>query len=290
MRRLSLFTGLFWICTLAFSQEAADTTKPWKYTGETNLSFSQVSLTNWAAGGESSMSGNAFFNLGADYTKNKSVWSNKMELAFGLQKLGDADMKKTDDKIYISTSYGYKAGKKWFYNATLSFKSQFANGYNYPNDSVVISKFLAPAYVLGALGMEYKPNAEFSLGLLPVSGRTTIVNDDTLSAHGAFGVEPGKKMRFEFGGSIIMNIKKEIFENVDFTSSLELFSNYLEDPQNIDVTWEVFINMKINDFLSANIATTLLYDNDIMITDKDGNVGPRTQFKEVFGIGLSYKF
>ncbi|WP_423129656.1 hypothetical protein [Gaoshiqia sp. Z1-71] len=54
--------------------------------------------------------------------------------------------------------------------------------------------------------------------------------------------------------------------------------------------------MKINSFLSANLITNLIYDNDIKIPidkDHDGltdEIGPRIQFKELFGIGLNVKF
>jgi len=79
-------------------------------------------------------------------------------------------------------------------------------------------------------------------------------------------------------------------------STVDLFSNYLHNPQNIDVNWQVLINMKVNKFLSASITTHIIYDDDIMIPldrNEDGiteGKGPRTQFKEVLGVGLSYKF
>jgi len=286
-----VFTAATLILSISLSgQVATDTAKFWTVKVETALQSSQVSLTNWAAGGESSVSGNALFNLNASYTKNMAIWANSVELAFGLLKQGDGKIKKTDDKIFLSTSYGYKASEKWLYNTTLSFRSQFANGYNYPNDSVVISKFLAPAYILGTIGMEYKPDANFSLIMAPASGRITIVTDDTLSSRGAFGVEPGKKMRFGFGANVTIMLKGIIMENVDYSTSLQLFSNYLDNPQNIDILWELFLNMKINDFLSANLSANMIYDDNVSITDKDGNTGPRIQFKEVLGIGFSYKF
>ncbi len=286
----AIFTLSLLILANIIIAQPADTIKNWKTGVESSLAFSQVSLSNWAAGGESSISGNAFLNLSANYKKDKSQWENNLELAYGLMKQGKDDVRKTNDKIYFSTTYGYQAVKKFYYSASLNFKSQFAKGYNYPNDSVEISNFLAPAYILAALGMEYKQGECFSLTLSPLSGRLIIVNDDTLSKKGAFGVEKGEKLKLEFGSSFKMNFKKEIIKNVDLSSKLELFSNYLDDPQNIDVFWEMLINMKINNYLSANISTTLIYDDDIMITDKNGNTGPRTQFKEVFGIGFSYKF
>ncbi|MBK8927730.1 MAG: hypothetical protein IPM74_17965 [Crocinitomicaceae bacterium] len=81
-----------------------------------------------------------------------------------------------------------------------------------------------------------------------------------------------------------------MMENITITSKLSLFSNYANNPQNIDVNWENLIEFKVNKYISATLATHLIYDDDIDITDADGNTGPRTQFKEVIGIGFSYKF
>ena len=166
----------------------------------------------------------------------------------------------------------------------LNFKSQFSDGYDYPNDSVPISRFLAPAYILYSLGLDYKPNDKFSLFFSPITGKITIVSDGRLAAEGAFGVEPakydksgvriqaGKNVRYEFGAYLKSEINKNLMENVSLQSKLELFSSYDHNPQNVDVNWEVLIVMKINKFLSANVNTNLVYDDDIKITDKNGKV------------------
>jgi hypothetical protein len=82
------------------------------------------------------------------------------------------------------------------------------------------------------------------------------------------------------------------FKNrVTLKSTLGLFTNYLENPQNVDVDWKMSINMKINDYLSANLNTHLIYDDDIKTSDDEGNPrGAKVQFKEVFGVGITYKF
>lgn len=139
--------------------------------------------------------------------------------------------------------------------------------------------------------MEYKPNETFYVVISPVAGKLTMVLDDTLSARGSFGVDPGEKTRLELGGSASVGVKQEILKNVILSSTLGLFSNYLENAQNIDVDWKVMINMKINDYLSANLNTHLIYDDDIKTSDDNGNPrGAKVQFKEVFGVGLTYKF
>jgi hypothetical protein len=224
-------------------------------------------------------------------------------VALGYSHLGDAKAIKTDDKIEINSLYGYKAAENFFYSLAFSFKTQFTDGFDYKNDSTNrISGFLVPAYITLGIGMEYKSSSTFSINVAPVTGRVTIVNDQDLADKGEFGVDPaeydentgikmadGKTSRFEIGAKIAAILDIKLVENVNFNSKLELFSDYLHNPQNIDVDWQNLITMKINSWLNANISAHLIYDDDITIRDNDGNSGPRTQFKEVLSIGLSYK-
>lgn len=276
----------------ALAQEPQDTVKYWKRSGVFSANFSQVSLTNWAAGGESSMSGVFLLNYLANYKKDSLYWDNYINLGYGFLKNDNEDLKKSTDRIELNSKVGYNTAGKWNYAGLVSFKSQFAPGYNFPrtpNDSP-ISKFLAPAYINLALGMDYK-NDYMSLFISPATGKFTIVNDDALSALGEFGVEKGKKLRSEMGGSIRLGIKKEVVKNVTMQTKLDLFSNYFHNPQNIDVDWNFMVNMKVNEWLSANLLTQLIYDDDVKIHDKDtGKSAPMVQFMEMFGIGLSFKF
>lgn len=294
---------------ISFSQE--EETAPeskWKKGGMASLTFNQVSLTNWAAGGQSSISGNVFFNLFANYKDEKQTWDNTLDLGYGLIRNNSQPFVKSDDRIELNSKYGRNINKDWYYSGLLNFRTQFAPGYNIPNDSVLISDFLAPGYILLAIGVDYKPSDNFTLMLSPVTSKTTIVNNQTLADAGAFGVEgavydalgnrttAGKMIRNEVGAFLKMMYKKDIVENVNFQTKLDLFSNYLNNPQNIDINWETIVTMKINKFLSANLNTHLIYDDDIDIAvdnNDDGitdAVGPRVQFKEVFGLGVSFKF
>jgi len=163
-------------------------------------------------------------------------------------------------------------------------------GFNYPNDSTQISGFLAPAYILIALGMDYKPNDVFALLISPLTGKFTIVRNQNLANAGAFGVEPGKNIRNEFGIYVKLKYKRNLMENITLQTKVDLFANYLDHPENIDINWEVLVTMKVNKYISANISASLIYDDDIDIVQENGRIGPATQFKELFGIGLSYKF
>lgn len=290
MKKLLILIMLFPF--LAFSQEVPDSLKLWKTGGVFTANFSQVSLTNWAAGGKSSMSGVFLFNTFANYKKDSLSWDNSLDLAYGFLKENDADLIKSSDKIDFNSKLGYSTTKFWYYTVLFNFKSQFAPGYNYPrtDGDQPISKFLAPGYITLGLGMDYK-REHFSMYLSPATGKFTIVNDEALSAAGEFGVDPGKKFRSEFGALAKFSVNKEILKNVTLQSKLDLFSNYFHNPQNVDVDWSVLLNLKVNDYLTTSLITQLIYDDDVKIENPDtGAKAPMVQFMEIFGIGLSAKF
>lgn len=291
-----IFVVLMMIPLALFSQEKPDSIKSWNFGGLGSLNFSQVSLTNWAAGGRSSTSGVAIFNVFGNYMKDNISWENSLDMGYGLLKEQDNEVVKSNDKLDFNSKFGVKKTEKIYYSTLFNFKTQFAPGYKYPNTTDAISRFLAPAYMTLSVGVDYKPNKLLSFFISPLTGKMTIVNDNDLSAMGAFGVDPGKTVRMEVGSFAKMEVKTEIMKNVSLNSKLDLFSNYLHNPENIDVNWDLLINMKINDFLSANLISNLIYDDDIKIgfdENNDGVIersGPRVQFKEMFGLGLSLKF
>lgn len=291
-----------------------DTIKGWKTGGVFSVGLAQTSLTNWAAGGLNSFAVNGMMSVFGNYSGEKNSWNNSLDLGYGLLKQGkETGWMKTDDKIDFLSKYGRQFYKSWYYAALVNFKTQMTNGYNYPNDSVPISKLLAPAYFLGSLGVDYKPNSYFSLFAAPLTLKTTIVNDQTLADAGAYGVDKaiydeagmllthGKLFRNEIGGYVRViysrnNFKAEWLKNVAFTTKIDFFSNYIDKPENIDVSWETLLAFKVNKYLSVNINTHLIYDDDINIavdTNNDGIMdrsGPRVQFKEILGVGFAYKF
>ncbi|MFM9005896.1 MAG: DUF3078 domain-containing protein, partial [Flavobacteriales bacterium] len=288
-----------------------DTLKGWKTGGLLGINISQASFTNWAAGGQNTIALGGIANLYAKYYNEHSAWENMLDLGYGLLKQGkDADFIKTDDKVDFTSKYGRKVSPHWNYAGLVNFKTQMTAGYNYPNDSVKISDLLAPAYVLAALGMDYKPNEKFTAFVAPITSKNTLVNNTALANAGAFGVEaavydsegniltPGKKSRSEIGGYVRVLYRQTFFKDksVSVTSKLDLFSNYQNNPENIDVSWETIIGLKVNKFITTTITTHLVYDDDIDIAvdrNNDGitdGAGPRTQFKEVIGVGLNVKF
>ncbi|MBK7213526.1 MAG: DUF3078 domain-containing protein [Bacteroidales bacterium] len=277
---------------------SSDSTKHWKLKFETSIGFTQTTLTNWAKGGENSAAVKTSINIFEDYTKGKFTWNNYLGAAYMVQKQQSyTDWRKADDKINLFTKAGIYAWKHWDYTGLLEFKSQFARGFNYPNQDDYTSKFMAPAYFQLAIGLSYKPADYFSVLLSPVGARVTIVNDDTLSAKGAFGVTPGEKSLLQAGASVNALFKKDIFKNVNLMSKLDLFSDYSKRPKNlIDVwivSWENLLNLKVNKYISMNLATMLIYDDNIPYVDPDKPTekhGPRTQFMETFTVGFAYSF
>lgn len=273
------------------AQEAQDTSY-WKVSGQASVNFSQVSFSNWVGGGKNSVSGVGLFDINAIYQKDKMQWNNTLKAGYGLLKEEKDEMVKTDDKLELNSKFGVQMkNEHLLYSTFVNFLTQFADGHKYPNTTDKISTFFAPAYLTVASGFDYQPSEKFSLFVTPVSGKFTFVTDEELSAAGAFGVEEGKKARAEMGAIVKSEFKTGLMKNVNLATTLSLFSNYFNNPQNIDVNWDVAVNMKINDYLSANLLTNLVYDHDILIPlDDEGNTGRRIQLKQLFGVGLSYKF
>lgn len=304
-----LFIAVFLSCAIKAqtSDSIPDTTQVWKKGVLASLNFSQVSLTNWASGGQSSYSANGIISTFLKYKNQNVKWDNSLDIAYGILQQKKNPLIKTDDKIDLASNYSYKAFRNFNYSFLIGFKTQMAQGYNYPNDSVLISDFMAPGYILISLGMDYKPEKGFNIMASPLTGKITIVNNTDLASQGAFGVKgaefdefgnvitAGEKIRREYGAYIKATIKKEIFTNITVQSQLDFFSNYMHNPQNIDINWETLVNFKVNKSISANITTHLIYDDDItipfedIITGETKQIGPRVQFKEVLGIGISYK-
>ncbi|MDD4971797.1 MAG: DUF3078 domain-containing protein [Paludibacter sp.] len=267
-----------------------DTIVGWKKGIVTGINLAQTALVNWSAGGESSVAFNGMVSTFANYKDTTSEWVNTLDVGFGMLQQGKGRFIKTDDRFDLLSKYGVKAFSNFNYAILANFKTQFAPGYNYPNDSVKISNLLAPAYLLAAVGLNYVPNSYFNAFLAPLTGKLTIVNDDALSAAGAYGVVPGKKTKGEFGGYARLaysrsDFKGEFLKNIALTSKLDLFSNYLKDPQNIVFNWENLIAMKVNKYISVNINTHLMYDANIRVNGAKAKL----QFKEILGVGFFLK-
>jgi len=276
-------------------KDPKDTIKmTWKTGGLYNLTFNQASLSNWSAGGDkNALSLSTMLSTYAFFTNGKHSWDNTLDLAYGIVNTTSLGNRKSDDRIDLVSKYGYDLGKKWYLTTLFNFKSQFAPGYNYPdnNTKVLTSTFLAPAYVLLSIGMDYKPNDNFSLFISPITARELLVRNDSLASVGAFGVDSGKKARFEFGAFASINYTANISKTAIYKTKLDLFSDYLHHPQNVSIYWTNIVAVKVTSLISVNFSLTAIYDDNIKSTDNNGqSAGPKVQLQEIFGVGLAYKF
>ncbi|TVR78659.1 MAG: DUF3078 domain-containing protein [Chitinophagaceae bacterium] len=291
-----LFSFFTTLSLFAQDNDAEQDTTYWETSGFVNINFNQVSYSQWAGGGDNSLSLTGIANFKAEYRRERIEWKNFLELSYGILRT-DQDLRKNEDRIHVISQLGYDINDKFSYNLLFDFKTQFTKGFNYPNDSVAISDFMSPASVLLALGILYEPAPFFSVSLSPAAGKATLVLNDDIDET-IYGLDEGENVRYEFGASLVATFDADIFENVNLRSRLELFNNYtnpvVENRGNIDVNWESRLNMKINSFLTASILAHLLYDHDIDVpkVDDDGNdyMGKGLQFKQSLGIGLSFSF
>ncbi len=305
MKKICILSIILFITNISYTQ--VDTA--WKKGGGLILNFNQTSLTNWAAGGESNLSSTLLTNFYANYKEDKTTWDNTLSMNYGLITANNyKDIRKNDDRLELNSKYGRHAFDKFYYSALLNFITQFTAGYDYltdPEALTPISNFMSPGYLTAAVGLDYKPNDKFSLFLSPATGKFTFIIDeaisntiaDTINLKNRYGVDVGETIRTEFGAMIIAALNTPIGVNATYTSKLVLFNNFTdpipEHRGNVDVDFQNNLNLKVSKYLAATLFIQVLYDHDIIIPTYNTNdeiigAGPKTQIKEVFGIGLSY--
>ena len=292
MKKILLSILAIAVSVSLFAEEPTTEPSPWTMAGSAGITGSQMTLTNWAAGGDPSVAADFQFNYSVDYKKGSSLWQNRLELAYGLNRTESNGMRKTNDKIYLSSSYGQKVYDNLYVSALLKFNTQFANGYDYavslPEGGYKqTSGFMAPAYFSGGLGVEWNPKAWLSVNASPATWKATVVTEEALQP--IYGLD-GTSTRHEFGGNVKIEAKGTIWGDLSGYTRLNLFSNFLDKPQNVDVDWTVRFDLKINKWLSANANFHMIYDDNINIPQPDGSAYPCLQVQEVAGIGLLVKF
>jgi len=271
----------------------------WKNKNSLGLDISEAAFVNWNAGGNNSVSGLLKVNLVRSYKKLHLLWNNEIIARYGLNSQQDQKLRKTDDKLQINSTFGYRKDtvSNWFYSVKFNFNTQFTKGFRYPDTSTPISKLFAPAYLFLGVGTQYEiKQRRFSMYISPITLKSTFVLDDALSNDGAFGVVKGEKARHEFGALLQSTWDTEIVKNVVMSNRLSLYSDYLNNFGNVDIDWELNFNLTINKHIKANIGTHLIYDDDIKFKDdldNDGTLetlGARIQLKQLLGIGVLFSF
>ncbi len=284
----------------------------WETENSFGINVSEVAFVNWNAGGDNAVSGLGFLKFARKYKFSNFQWDNNLELRYGLNAQEGRKLRKTEDVIRLSSNLGFKKSNtsNWFYSVQLNFNTQFSNGYKYPDRDVPISRFMAPGYLLFGAGTSYITKDEkFNLYLSPLTQKSTFVLDQDLADSGSFGVQeaildadgnvitPGENHLLELGILITNNLNINVADNIELKSRLNLYTDYIKSFGNVDVDWELTLNMKVNKFISTSLGTQVIYDDDILfdiVKNDNGTIVnpgvPKIQFKQVLGVGILYGF
>ena len=290
-----------------------DSAKHWKFTGMVGLNASQTALFNWAAGGDNNITGFLYANMTLSFKKNKWTWDSNLDTELGetFSSALKPQWRKANDKINFTTKGGFQMHPKFYLTLLGSFRSQYRPGYNYLNDEEgnkeLISKWISPSYTDLALGIEYRPNDIFTIGVFPLAGRMTTCKEESLRPNYGLSLrEDGtyKPVMLNMGLRINGGINYTLVENLKIISTLTLFTPYtarIHDKVNgqpfgnFDVDWDFAISYSFFKVLSVSLMTSLKYYDKVMIDGpawRNYSEGPRArvQFKEVLGLGIGYSF
>ena len=254
--------------------------KGWAKKGTFTFLANQASFNNWLAGGQSNISGNIGVNYDFNYKSVNWNWDNKIIAGYGLTKLKGQDVQKSDDRFNFNSLAGKKASGDWYYSLFFNLLSQFDSGFD-ATSGIKTSHFFSPAYFQFGPGMLWKRSDNLKVNIAPATSKLIVVDSQFTQLGPSFGVKQGKSTRYEFGAAVNGYYKFKAMENVSIENILNLYSNYLEDPQNVDIDYTLNIVMKINKILTANIAFQTIYDD---------NAFKGFQTREVIGLGVNYSF
>ena len=283
--------ALFLLVALMPLSLAAQDEEGWSHKGLAGVNLSQTSFTNWSEGGENTVAYNIYLNGSLNYQKDKLSWTNDLNVNYGQNYTDMTDWRKNIDNLNFASKLGHQINEKFYYAALLDFKSQMFDGYKYyDTEKVLTSKFLTPSYLNVSVGIDYKPNSNLAIYYSPVAGKLTMVTDTLLSE--AYGIDAGKFVKPQLGSIFKVNANYSFFEDrLTVKSVLDLFTAYDDSFGMIDVNWDVLIGYNLTKLLTLTFQSTLKYDDDIKTFDAEDNQhGAKVQFKEIVGLGLSYKF
>lgn len=253
----------------------------WNKKGIATVLVNQASFNNWMAGGQSSISGNAAFKYDFNYKSDTWTWDNKLTANYGLTKINGQELQKTDDRLEFNSLLGKKASGEWYYSGFFNFKTQFDSGFDQADRTERKSHFFSPAYFQFGPGMLWKRNDNLKINIAPATSKVILVHKHFTEKGPSFGVLQGESSRYEFGAAINAYYKFNLMENVSAENILNLYTNYLEDAQNVDLDYTLNIVMKVNKYLTTNFAYQTIYDD---------NAYPGFQTRQVIGIGVNYGF
>ena len=295
-------------CTfqLSYGQAPVDSveTTPnyWKVGGGLGLDFAQLLQINPRPGaGDNRIGFGGLNNWFLNYKKNNIAWENNVTLQLSVQKLGieDSLFVKNLDVFRFNSKFGFKGqDERLFFAAELQTQTLLLNTYegnvvrNTAGDRASLAKFLSPITVTFSPGLDYKPNEKLSLFYSPISYKIIYVNDPEIAALNIHGNLVGERSLRQMGSNLKMVYSNKFFEDkMNLNSSLDLFSNYLVKPQNIDVLWKTDINIQLLKNISLNLVTEFFYDDDVrVVLDSTGDTGVALSFTEALLIKYNIIF
>ncbi|MFO7933041.1 MAG: DUF3078 domain-containing protein [Bacteroidales bacterium] len=275
----------------------------WEYGASSAFTFNQTYLSNWVKGGENSLSSMLDITGSATYTNkaNKTQWVSEARLKYGTIITEEHGLRKNTDQLVFNSQFNRNVRGKFDLSAVFYMKNQIGKGYDYPNDSVTVSKFLNPASLTVGLGVDYKPFKHTSINLAPLSYKNTFVLDTARIDQTQHGISENQRARQEMGTQLVVRNKISPLEDMTVANSVRLFSSYLNKPQNIDVDWEMILDQKISWFFTVRLNLHLIYDDDIrfpvldeggepvLLPDGSRKKSPKAQFKEFVGVSLLFR-
>ncbi|MFO7842369.1 MAG: DUF3078 domain-containing protein [Bacteroidales bacterium] len=267
----------------------------WDFGSTADITFNQGYQSNWVEGGENNLSALSILRFNLDYSYGKQrTWNTDIEYKLGYLKAGDNPLQKNDDRFEFNSKYGRTAFNNWYYSLLFNFKTQLLKGYDYPNDSVPVSKFMSPGHLVFSFGLDYKPNNNLTVLISPITSKFTIVSDTASYDQTRFGVGADEKIRKEIGAYVKAIWKYNITKDIFMENKINFFTNYTNNPQNVDIDWELNLKMKLTRYINLSLNTQIIYDDDIDIPVFEGGeqvgVTKGVQFREVIGVGFSYNF
>ncbi|MDC7995140.1 DUF3078 domain-containing protein [Altibacter sp. HG106] len=302
-----LFVAAMLTVSLAWSQdEGSEEEAPkdgWTKTGNIGLVFNQAAFNaEWQGGGTSNYAANLTLTYDFNYRKGKLTWDNRILADYGITKIkGEEFSRKTNDRLEFNSIVGRQINEtNWYYSFFMNFRTQFAKGYEFGEDAegndirTETTRFMSPGYLQFGPGMLWKKSDNLKVNIAPATARFIFVNSmftdvgtDPAAimafndAGGYFGVEANETTRFEFGASLNAYAKFAIMQNITLENILLLYSNYLEDPQNVDIDYTLNLVMKVNEWINATATFQAIYDD---------NAIQGFQIRETLGIGVGYQF
>ncbi len=270
---------------------------PWNIGGNGNFGLTQTYLNNWKAGGKSAFSFLVVLKGYANYSNSKLKWENSGEIRNGwIRQGGDIDQtQKNDDKLELISRLGVSAFKKWYYSSEVDFVTQFFNGYNYPDKTKLISSYLSPAKTLIKLGLDYKPNKNFSLFLSPITAKNVFVRDTAQIDQTKYGIAANSRSFWEPGLNADLRFKKDFTPQISYETKYKMFLNYQQPFKKVDISWENVVVAQLTDRINMTMMLHLLYDDNVTFDTgkKDANgkaiYKAKWQTKELMTVGFSYK-